>query len=311
MNTKTELSHHKNIMKQWDKYKRMLSRKLGKIPSEWLILSDYCLDDPHKNACMTFTISPMQDLYILGKQLREALPRDFKNIGTVPEETLIFLRDYKKFFTISMVLSDINKAEIVNNLQDTVKYVCDNYTNMPPAMTQRIKMFREYLRRKNKNHNVLKNVSLVANVISQIIEFLSIKHSAKRIRWISDRDAILEIGDGAIFDLINIFVTNLIRGRRSSIPSLGIGMEKKGSRKFDFDMFIRYPDIVTGAVSSIDYEKHRVTKPKHLELLINSIFKNPYILILQLKNERLNFIRYKLNQKFSSSEIIRVEDEQK
>lgn len=56
-------------MKRWDKYKRMLSRRLGKIPSKWLVLSDYCLDDPHKNACMTFTISPLQDPYLLGKQL--------------------------------------------------------------------------------------------------------------------------------------------------------------------------------------------------------------------------------------------------
>ena len=43
------------------------------------------------------------------------------------------------------------------------------------------------------------------------------------------------------------------------------------------------------------------------ELLINSVFKNPNILMLQLKNERLNLIRYVPNPKFSSSAIIRVE----
>ena len=308
MNTKTELSHHKNLMKQWDKYKRMLSRKLGGIPRGWLILSDYCLDDPHKNACVTFTISPMQNLYVLGKQLREALPRDFKDIGTVPEETLLFLRDYKYFFTISIILTDINKSEIVKDLQNMVQYICDNYTKMPPAMIHRIKKFREYLKRKNKNHNVLKNLSLVALIFSQIVEFLSIKHSAKQIQWISDRDDVLNIEGGIIFDIINIITTRLIRGRRRSI-SLGVGLEDKKAGEYGFDVFIRYPDIVTGAVSSLDYEKHRVTKPKHLELLINSVFKNPNILMLQLKNERLNLIRYVPNPKFSSSAIIRVEND--
>lgn len=310
MNTRTELSHHKNIMKQWDKYKRMLSRKLGRIPSEWLILSDYCLDDPQKNPCITFTISPMQDLYTLGRILQENLPRDFKDIGTVPEKTLIFLRDYKYFFTLALIFSDINKAEIVKGLQDMVVYVCDNYPKMSPAMMSRVKKFREYLKRRNKNYNVLKNLSLIAIVFSQIVEFLCIKHSAKQIQWISDRDDVLNIEGGIIFDIINIITTQLIYGRRRSI-SLGVGLEDKKAKEFSFDMFIRYPDLVTGAVSSINYEKHQVTKPKHLELLINSIFKNPNILMLRLQNERLNFIRYKLNQKFSSSEIIRVEDEQK
>lgn len=310
MNTRTELSHHKNIMKQWDKYKRMLSRKLGRIPSEWLILSDYCLDDPQKNPCITFTISPMQDLYTLGRILQENLPRDFKDIGTVPETTLIFLRDYKYFFTLALIFSDINKAEIVKGLQNMVVYVCDNYPKMSPAMMSRVKKFREYLKRRNKNYNVLKNLSLIAIVFSQIVEFLCIKHSAKQIQWISDRDDVLNIEGGIIFDIINIITTQLIYGRRRSI-SLGVGLEDKKAKEFSFDMFIRYPDLVTGAVSSINYEKHQVTKPKHLELLINSIFKNPNILMLRLQNERLNFIRYKLNQKFSSSEIIRVEDEQK
>ena len=310
MNTRTELSHHKNIMKQWDKYKRMLSRKLGRIPSEWLILSDYCLDDPQKNPCITFTISPMQDLYTLGRILQENLPRDFKDIGTVPEKTLIFLRDYKYFFTLALIFSDINKAEIVKGLQDMVVYVCDNYPKMSPAMMSRVKKFREYLKRRNKNYNVLKNLSLIAIVFSQIVEFLCIKHSAKQIQWISDRDDVLNIEGSIIFDIINIITTQLIYGRRRSI-SLGVGLEDKKAKEFSFDMFIRYPDLVTGAVSSINYEKHQVTKPKHLELLINSIFKNPNILMLRLQNERLNFIRYKLNQKFSSSEIIRVEDEQK
>lgn len=310
MNTRTELSHHKNIMKQWDKYKRMLSRKLGRIPSEWLILSDYCLDDPQKNPCITFTISPMQDLYTLGRILQENLPRDFKDIGTVPEKTLIFLRDYKYFFTLALIFSDINKAEIVKGLQDMVVYVCDNYPKMSPAMMSRVKKFREYLKRRNKNYNVLKNLSLIAIVFSQIVEFLCIKHSAKQIQWISDRDDVLNIEGGIIFDIINIITTQLIYGRRRSI-SLGVGLEDKKAKEFSFDMFIRYPDLVTGAVSSINYEKHQVTKPKHLELLINSIFKNPNILMLRLQNERLNFIRYKPTQKFSSSAIIRVEKDKK
>jgi len=232
-------------------------------------------------------------------------------MGTVPEKTLIFLRDYEYFFTISIILSDIKKTEIIEDLQNTVQYICDNYVNMPESKIRRIKMFREYLKRKNKNHNVLRNLSLVANIISQIIEFLSIKHSAKQIGWISDRDAILDIGDGVIFDLIDIFAINLIRNRCKKMPSVGIGIEDKKAKEFDFDMFIRYPDIVTGAVASLDYTNHRVTKPKHMELLINSIFKNPYILILQLKNERLNLVKYTLNQKFSSAAIIRVEEDKK
>lgn len=292
MNNKTELSHHKLIMAQWDKYKRMLSRKLGKIPSEWLILSDYCLDDPHKNSCATFTISPMQDLGELKRILQKSLPRDFKDITNVPKETLRFIKEYKYFFSLSIIFEDIKQSEIIADLREAVEYILKHYTDMPDKMRRNIVQFREYLKKGNKNCKVLKNLVLVSILVSHIIEFLTIKHSAQNIRWISDRDAILDISDGVILDYIRIITSKLIRGRKK-LPKLGIGIGNKHAKIFDFDAFIRYPDIITGAVASLDYYRNGVRKIKHFDLLTNAIFKNRNILILLSRKGKWDLIKYK------------------
>ncbi|MBR2392441.1 MAG: hypothetical protein IKA93_02580, partial [Elusimicrobiaceae bacterium] len=55
MNTRTFLSNFPTFVKRWKTYRK----KLGGTPLGWTVMSDYCLDDPNKNDCITFTISPI------------------------------------------------------------------------------------------------------------------------------------------------------------------------------------------------------------------------------------------------------------
>lgn len=100
----------------------------------------------------------------------------------------------------------------------------------------------------------------------------------------------MNIGKGIIKELTNIQCSNALAGRIKA-PKLQIGIENPKTQEFIFDPFIRYPDIITGVFSSIDFMKHGVDKEKHAQLLQDVIIDNPRILLFMLSPEEISCMR--------------------
>lgn len=109
MNTRTFLSNFPTFVKRWKTYRK----KLGGTPLGWTVMSDYCLDDPNKNDCITFTISPiLGQVEAVAKILDKKLPAEIKKMKQVPQGTIDFIKKQKEFFNLVFLLPD--KQELFN-----------------------------------------------------------------------------------------------------------------------------------------------------------------------------------------------------
>jgi hypothetical protein len=271
MNTKTFFSKFISFSEKWTKYKKWIAP----LPLGWIVMSDYCLDDKNKNDCITFTICPMMPNDELSLVLEKKLPKDIKDMAKVSDDVIKFLRDAYPFFTISILIREKKKIGNIDDFKIDIK----NFKESPYLNSKQQKQFNKfdnYLKKKNINHKVLENMRLIIFMFTRIVEFLAVKHYTEEIHWFPDRDAVMDVSDRIILDLINTQCTNLLYGRRIP-PKLIVGLEDKEKGIFVFDPLVRYPDIITGVVSSIDFEHGGTEKEKHFDLLVNAILENPRI----------------------------------
>jgi len=272
MNTRTFLSNFPTFVKRWKTYRK----KLGGTPLGWTVMSDYCLDNPNKADCLTFTISP-----ILGqpeevaKVLDKKLPADIKNMKYVPKESIDFIRDRNEFFSLVFIFPDKQKLFNLQYFKTNILALAES-SMIPDEYKKKLKMFSQSLNKKRLHKKVLQNLFLILFLFAQIVEFLTIKHHAEAIYWFPDRDDVMKVGKGIIIELANIYSTNQIAGRTKT-PEMHIGIENPNTRKFIFDPFTRYPDIITGIFSSIPNSNKQKLKEKHTQLLRKSLIDNPRI----------------------------------
>ena len=102
------------------------------------------------------------------------------------------------------------------------------------------------------------NESLVRGlviILGIIVEFLIIKHNASKVLWFSDRGKIIDFNEGIVIDFVNMCYHNLVKQRGGTDFIFAIVKENSLTKQFDFDPMIRYPDIISGVVSSINFQK--------------------------------------------------------
>lgn len=272
MNTRTFLSNFPTFVKRWQTYRK----KLGGTPLGWTVTSDYCLDDPNKNDCITFTISPiLGQIEAIAKFLDKKLPVEIKKMKQVPQETIDFIKKQKEFFSLVFLFPDKDKLFNIQYFKTDMSALAES-SMIPDESRKRLKLFARSLERKGLHKKVLQNLSLVSFLYGKIVEFLTIKHYTEAIHWFPDRDSIMREGKGIIRKLANVSCTNAIAGR-TRYPEVHIGGENLATGEFVFDPFTRYPDIISGVFSSLPIFSNRELKEKHLELLQKAILDNPRI----------------------------------
>lgn len=242
----------------------------------WTVTSDYCLDDPNKNDCITFTISPiLGQIEAIAKFLDKKLPVEIKKMKQVPQETIDFIKKQKEFFSLVFLFPDKDKLFNIQYFKTDMSALAES-SMIPDESRKRLKLFARSLERKGLHKKVLQNLYLVSFLYGKIVEFLTIKHYTEAIHWFPDRDSIMREGKGIIRELANVSCTNAIAGR-TRYPEVHIGGENLATGEFVFDPFTRYPDIISGVFSSLPIFSNRELKEKHLELLQKAILDNPRI----------------------------------
>ncbi len=272
MNTRTFLSNFPTFVKRWKVYRK----KLGGTPLGWTVTSDYCLDDPNKNDCITFTINPiLGQIEPITKILDKKLPTEIKKMRQVPQETIDFIKKQKEFFSLVFLFPDKDRLFNIQYFKTDMLALSES-SMITDESRKSLKLFVRSLERKGLHKKVLQNLSLVSFLCGRIVEFLTIKHYAEAIHWFPDRDSIMREGKGIIRELVNVSCTNAIAGR-TRYPEVHIGGENLATGEFVFDPFTRYPDIISGVFSSLPIFSNRKLKEKHFQLLQETILNNPRI----------------------------------
>ena len=264
MNTKTFFSKFPTFARLWAKYQK----KIAPLPLGWTVMSDYCLDNRQKHDCITFTISPvLGQIEPVANFFNRKLPRDIKQIRRFSQEECEFLHWAPLF------------KEDIHQLQKS--------SLIPKEFCQRLRKFELTLKSKCQPIKTLQNLSLVSFIFGKIVEFLCVKHYTEEIHWFPDRDNIMQIGNGIIKEISNIQCTNSIAGR-VKYPKIRIGGENPKTHQFLFEPYTRYPDIITGIFSSIDFEAQLADKEKHIQGLKEIVIDNPHIVVFSFTPDKIS-----------------------
>lgn len=315
MNNKTLFSQDKKFLELWKLYTKGIKEILHMryVPHHWYILSDYCLFDKNKpSPTATFTICPFTSPSDIGDYLSRKQFKDIKQLTKVPDEVLKTIRDDKFFFTISFVIEknylNFNDKDFLK-IQENLKTYIKNNTSVPEnqSTVKHLKKLVEYMNQKNFNKKLVKNFHLIGFIVSHLIEFLVIKNNAKSVYWVSDRGALNNLAEGAIFHYVNILQCSLLKGRANPVK-ISYALEDENNN-FQFDGLIKYPDIITGTISSLNLKNKELDKNKHLEILANSLVGNPRFILIHLANDHTTTL-YTLTPKISNNEIYRVNSPQ-
>lgn len=262
--------------------------------TEFLILSDYVIDDPIKpNSVAAFTIAPMR---IVSEQfdamIRHALPSDIKGAKSVSDAGLELLTR-KDFLHISFILQDLSVIGSIESsrlaVDQTLAAVSFWITNQPEGKEKfseqhlRFQKYRRELDRRNPNITLFRQIALVANIAAYLAFLLSQVGNATKIAWVPDRDKITDAYDSIAFDIFEMNHFGIcdevdIDGDKVQIL---FGVPDADSRHQWFDRLVRLPDYIAGSLASFNLQGSSDISAKHGDVLDNVIANNPNCFVFQ------------------------------
>ena len=277
MDKKTHLSSYPEFSSRFLKYVQNLKR-LDVPLDKWLIVSDYCINDPVKINTIAFTILPkalIKDFHDMGCLLKV----DIKEKKSISSQDIQIL---KNIYVFNIAVTFPKKLDNID-FEEIKEYSFTQRHNLP------YNKLYNYLCQKHYNKNLIRNIWLTAFYISEVFEYLNIKHSVKYIDWLSDRDDMINNHlDNLLYCLTVQFTRDLIHKRRP----LNLRFLEYDAPDYSklLDTFIRFPDYFAGLISSINFDNWTVFSKKHVDLC-DILIKNENIFILGV-NKTGNVYRY-------------------
>lgn len=282
MDKKTRLtSFVPELMEDWNKYKKGLK---GLKITDWCISSDYCFDDPNKLDVATFTIFPAGYMDKIYQEINDNLPRDIKHKRRFTETELNYLKDSKYFFSISIILYNLknylNKEKATEQVEKMLKITTENlpFPTSDIDFHKNKEKLHEYLNNLKKHNcpvNKLAQTHFVAQFVAQLMEFILIKENSKIIGWCPDKGED-SFNNGMVYNLVQCYIHRLIKNRIKNFRLACPPPPHLDKHLYMRDAFIRIPDIITGALSSLVPMKDGLTaqKTKHCEVINKCLVNN-------------------------------------
>lgn len=291
MDRKTRLTQTiPEFMDDWNNYKKGL--KHLKI-TDWCISSDYCFDNSEKIDTATFTIFPISCMDVIHQEIKEKLQRDIKNKKHFSEKELQYLKQTPYFFSISVIIDniknvfneDIEKERISRALEFYKKSIEHLQSPEVKDIYKQYNSYYSFLNQKGHSKKILAYVHFVSQFVGQILEFLIIKERGRYPRWCSDRGHIADFQQGIMFTLMNEYLYKFVHNRVKDYKVVLPAELQNSSRSYIYDPFIRIPDIITGAISSLISVPDGLTaqQQKHRDIIAKSIVDNKKIITLACK----------------------------
>lgn len=253
----------------------------------WTVVSDYCIGDSGKmNDVISFEIIANHDTAAnICSYIATAAPKDIKNTRTISQGLMQYL-NLPVTFSVSFVVSrdshllrDYIAVENMDDfLPDVENYLRTVQSNSPGENSyfqdvyNRLRKFkRDIESNKQFNAKLARQVFLVATFGAQVFKHLMVANQPSHIRWISDRDALLDRYDGLVYDLAYVifllfYSTTLSPSEAGKTRILDVPKfifeipEKSGQHRND--ELVRLPDYLAGTLADINLETLEFTHEK-------------------------------------------------
>lgn len=268
--------------------------------TKWMVTSDYCIGDQGRTRdALAFTLVPYDAEFAqLKADASAGLRRDLKDIKYLSPEGVAYLRDERRFHLVVML--DRDRQVIADHTgvgqsallvaREAAESIVQNLPDQSAASEslKRARAYRERTRANSFNVKLFGDQIIVSAILGLLAALLIREAGARAIGWFSDRDAIVDFGDGLFWDMT-------ITAARGISESLGLehsGVEwlragpdpEPAAQAMWFDDFLRTPDHLAGALSAWDLDanlvpgKHR----KYLQLIQDVVADAKNIVVLQL-----------------------------
>lgn len=271
--------------------------------AKWTIYSDYAFKGK-VNDVITFSILPyMYDFSMFKKAMTDLAPRDIKNTNSVKKEFLEVLRNMP-IMHIAIVLNrkrKINFFDEKNFLLHKTKAIIsllehwnENASKSTGNYLMKIKHFKSLgneLKKNSPNLSVIRDIEIVATLVSYIIIEMSLAKEMEIIGWFSDRDTILNYMKGntvnpIIFDLVDLYTFALSKSQKmAKRPSLVYGIPEESDAMW-YDEFNRIPDHIAGAIADYDISNNAVSNNKFKGIIEEVMASNENLLYYKLILEK-------------------------
>jgi len=302
------------LIKATTTIQKMMSEWFAGYPADrsWTIVSDYCVgDDNKKNDVFSFVVlANFEKTENIGEYISKVAPKDIKKVRQVPLGLIQFLTcplpiTFSLSFVIdrkSALLRDYLGVEQMKSfIPDACEFVEILQKNSPASdslnpmyfdeVLERLRIFEKDLSKKVINAKLTRQIHLASGFAAVLFYLVANSTQAGTLRWISDRDKLIDHNDTVVYDLAYLYCVLML----SSQPGLKPNAEGKfildlpkiffelpdQTGKHRYDALIRLPDYIAGTLADIDQDMS-FTLDKFKELLDGVLVDSKNNCVVQL-----------------------------
>lgn len=280
----------------------------------WTIVSDYCIgDDGKKNDVFSFVVIANHDkTENISEYISRVSPRDIKKIRHVPLGLMHYLTcpqpvTFSVSFVIdrdSALLRDYLRVEHMSSfIPDACEFVESLRKNSPASASvdpayfddvlKRLSIFEKDLARKQLNAKLSRQIHLAAGFAATMFYLVTHATEAGYLRWISDRDKLIEHNDTVVYDLAYLYFILMSSSQDSLEPNAHGNLildlprtycelpNRTGEHRFD--ALIRLPDYLAGTLADIGTDMS-YSRAKFGEMLHGVFVNSPNNWVVQLSS---------------------------
>jgi hypothetical protein len=278
----------------------------------WTIVSDYCIGDTgKKNDAFSFVVIANHDkTENISEYISAVAPCDIKKIRQVPLGLMQYLTcPHPVTFSVSFVidkdsalLRDYLRVEHMSNfIPNACKFVESLQKNSPvsasfdPAyfddVLKRLSIFKKDLAKKQLNAKLSRQIHLASAFAATMFYLVTQATQAGYLRWISDRDKLIDHNDTVVYDLSYLYFILMSSSQHGLEPTtqnnLILNVPKtcfelpNRTGEHRFDALIRLPDYLAGTLADIGTDMS-YSKEKFGEMLHGVFVDSPNNWVVQV-----------------------------
>lgn len=264
----------------------------------WNVFSDYCIGDQNKqNDTFSFVILLNHDTRAnIENYIANVAPRDLKNsrqssLGLISylKSPVVFSITYVVGRQSKLLRDYISKDAILGGLSDTLECIemisAQNPATRPywSMVGQRIKAVQKFMGRSSPNVTLIRKMYLVSAFAAVLFKHLNVHKEPYAIRWISDRDSIMDCCDGVAFDMAFFYFLQIASNQDKVFNQPLFHYATPGMDGVtEYNEFIRLPDYLAGTLADLDLTKVTFTRDKYWPIFSDVIYDSPNKAVIEV-----------------------------
>lgn len=279
-------------------------KKTG-YPKKWVLLTDYCLDDPNKANVITFVLlffRSEEEHVAMEQKILKLQKSDIKHTRYISNRLMRFLRKMP-VFSYSFILDDrvklfgdtaadqqkaveTNLTAIRDCYQAWLKAAPNNdvvnyYQTNIKKLDAQIKIVSQG-KKIGQHVDILLTTALGALYTAEILKNVP---DLQIVGWMPDRDKITQSCNEIAIPIFHCMLYNLLGGKDVQLPVA----DPKITGKPFYDAMNRIPDDICAAVADYDFSHPGITKEKFSHVLHELMAGNPYVRVHRLTKDATKY----------------------